>query len=48
MGLKYIHRINTADERLNKMRFEMEEKLDRGYKKLIAYEAKTGGYEWFG
>ncbi|KAJ5074214.1 macroglobulin / complement [Anaeramoeba ignava] len=27
---------------------ESNEKLERGYKRLIGYECKKGGYEWFG
>ena len=27
---------------------DAEDKLQRGYKKLISYEASTGGFEWFG
>jgi len=27
---------------------DAEDKLSRGFKKLMTYEAQTGGFEWFG
>ena len=43
---------NTNNQEMLKKAEEMEKKilanLESGYKRLIGYETKTKGYEWFG
>ena len=37
-----------AIERVKVMKFQIMEKLKKGYDKLIGFETSTKGYEWFG
>lgn len=40
--------IDDKDEKLEKKEKEGLKKLEEGYKHLMTFEAKKGGYEWFG
>jgi hypothetical protein len=45
MALNYMKTTGFDD---TKLMASIDGKLDRGYKKLTAYETKSKGYEWFG
>lgn len=45
---KYLKEIEGGGKKKPIMPAGLDEKLDRGYKKLISYETKEKGYEWFG
>ncbi len=45
MALNYMNTTGFDDA---KLLASIDSKLDRGYKKLTAYETKEKGYEWFG
>ncbi|MCA9669367.1 MAG: hypothetical protein KC503_27415 [Myxococcales bacterium] len=45
MALDYMRRNNAANADIVARAMQM---LDRGYKKLVGYESKTRGFEWFG
>ena len=45
MVLKYLQETDNKDEKTKKHALDL---LDKGYKKLTAYETKEKGYEWFG
>ena len=47
MVLEYL-RTHRKGELENKMIIDATQKLRRGYEKLLSFEAKSGGYEWFG
>ena len=45
-----LHYLNTQEEteKISKMRLKIEPKLKKGIKRLLSYECKNGGFEWFG
>jgi hypothetical protein len=45
---KYIKEMEGGGKKKPEMPAGLDEKLERGYKKLISYETKEKGYEWFG
>ena len=45
MALSYLQNTKTADP---KTEAKAKQLLDNGYKKLVAFETKENGYEWFG
>eukprot|EP00347_Sterkiella_histriomuscorum_P000042 403377406 len=38
----------TQKDHIKQLMLEANQKLERGYKKLLTYESTNGGYEWFG
>lgn len=48
MGLTMLKSLPSKTAKVTKMIFDMEEKLIKGYNHLLTFEAKSGGYEWFG
>ena len=48
MLLQYLANLPEQTEQLIKIRVEAEEKMKRGIKRLLGYECKSGGFEWFG
>ena len=40
--------MEDKDEKMTKLENEGMKKLEEGYKHLLTFEAKKGGYEWFG
>ena len=48
MALMYLKSHRDGSEKVEKMIASAEEKLRKGYKKLISYESAGGGFEWFG
>lgn len=45
MALSYLRTMGVKDDATEKKAMDL---LDKGYKKLIAFETKENGYEWFG
>ncbi len=45
MALQYLRETNTADAKVEKQALDY---IERGYKRLIGFETKDGGFEWFG
>ena len=48
MLIQYIDSLPKKTEKMLKMRFNAEEKMKKGIKRLLGYECKNGGFEWFG
>lgn len=48
MLLHYIDSLDKKSEKMLKMRVDAEEKMKRGIKRLLGYECKSGGFDWFG
>ena len=45
MALTYMRTMNEKNPEVEKRAMDL---LDKGYKKLVAFETKENGYEWFG
>ncbi len=48
MALQVMSNLPEKDEKVTKMMTEGTNKLQKGYDHLLSFEAKKGGYEWFG
>ena len=48
MGLTFLKELPDADDEIKQMVLEMESKIKKGYDKLVTFETKDDGYEWFG
>lgn len=48
MALQFLKAQPTQDTKIQSMILSIEEKLKKGYDKLISFKCKENGYEWFG
>ena len=48
MLIQYIDEQTQKSEKMLKMRMDAEEKMKSGIKRLLGYECKKGGFDWFG
>jgi uncharacterized protein YfaS (alpha-2-macroglobulin family) len=48
MALILMKNMPEKDGKITEMMIEGKQKLSEGYKRLLTFETKTGGYEWFG
>ena len=45
MAIDYLHKMDIKNPELEKKAMDL---LDKGYQKLVSFETKENGYEWFG
>jgi uncharacterized protein YfaS (alpha-2-macroglobulin family) len=48
MALQFLKAQATQDDKIKGMILQIEEKLKKGYDKLVSFKTKEKGYEWFG
>ena len=48
MVLQYLENLKEKSQEMMKLKLDAEEKMKRGIKRLLGYECKKGGFEWFG
>lgn len=48
MALQFLKAQPVQDDKIKSMVLSIEEKLKKGYDKLVSFKTKEKGYEWFG
>ncbi|CDW79846.1 a-macroglobulin complement component [Stylonychia lemnae] len=48
MALGFLQALPVQDSNIKEMKLEITEKLKKGYDKLVSFQTKEKGYEWFG
>ncbi|CDW84292.1 a-macroglobulin complement component [Stylonychia lemnae] len=48
MALGFLEALPVEDQQIKEMKLDIQAKLKRGYDKLVTFQTKEKGYEWFG
>lgn len=47
MAYNFVSELEES-EKVNDLKARLEEKMNKGYDRLVTFETKDEGYEWFG
>jgi len=47
MALNFLNAMPNKDDKVHQIASQLEEKIKKGYDRLITFKTKEGGYEWF-